>query len=614
MLVKRSIISLLIPVLAVSSSVAFTLHEGFLRALENNTDLLVRKNNTVIIDRDIDAARALVRPRLDAIGRMQREELRDSGNSFSDYRRNTSHWELILTQPLYDGGDAQYERSLQESRRVSAEYYLREISNQTALRYVEAYLTVLQEQALLKLANDSWRVNKDIFEKVKRKVDSGHGTRLELERSLAKLNEATVNMTVQRKNFRESLVLLRDFVQTEVSADELVLPRFYAALPNSLDDALRIALLEHPSMKVSLNNISVALYEYRRDDKRMKPAIDLISRYRQGDEIPSVGSATDEFSVGIEVRYNIYRGGRDQALGEKGLRYVEEKKILLQQTEQQIENRLRLAWNTLEMGESNILSAKDFAFSKGQVLRTTLTEFDLGTVDLNSVLEAEEESVNAQKMVIRAEFEAVLAKYRVLEGTGALAATLVRDEGRFGGTVAGENVTEVSRFSEPSRDANLPVSDSQRGFSDSLNRFALDWSSGSSVPFGEPKSVGDTQQGGKSEGKTVPIEKVPLEHSCYTVTAQQLNHRAAPDRWSAVVGLFTFGEQVCGGKEDSGWVRIGDGWLRSRHLQPINEGYHNSSPEELITDSNKLMVSHARSKIKSSFTAPFVEQIGESHP
>lgn len=256
---------------------AFSLKEGLKIALENDRDIQTKNNSIEMILEEISMAEGLSFPTVDFTGNVQKERLKGSSVAGNDYNRKAYDWEFILRQPLYDGQDAYYEEKLQRARYESAKYYMLESANAIALQYIEAYLNVLREKALMEFSQESLSINQEIFAKNKTKFEKGFATRLEFERSQAKLNESIANVASQTMNYEESLVTLRNYIQFDVDALTLSYPSIFMPIPSSFEDAKKEAFEIHPSIKVSENNIQVAINEYKRDRKRFHPKLDLIA-------------------------------------------------------------------------------------------------------------------------------------------------------------------------------------------------------------------------------------------------------------------------------------------------------------------------------------------------
>lgn len=424
-------------------SYAFTLKEGFLKTLENNPEVQVRANELKKIKYDIDIANGLMYPTLDLTGTAY--NARTSTNAYTPKNGNLTkndEYSLNLNQPLYDGFLSAYEKKLQQHRYESAQYYLKEAQNALALTFTQNYINVLKTKDMLSLSSESYQMSEDIYNKTVRKVERGFGTKLEFERAKGNLEESNVNLAIDRLSYNDAVQSLYNHVQEKFDSTELVKPTFTYNLPHSEEEALAYALSNHPSMLVSLKNVEVAISEQKRDQDSFHPSVNLFGTYTLNDAGHKEHgvNVSNEYQVGIEFAYNLYNGGKDDASNQKALQIVKEKKILIQKSNQEISNRLALAWNSYELNAQKLNRLKEFVKTRRLVLDTTFEEFDLGTKDLGSVIDAHLDFISTKRSVISTTYDLLLAHFRVLEAIGILADEIISDKRE---EIWGRNTTNI---------------------------------------------------------------------------------------------------------------------------------------------------------------------------
>lgn len=523
---------------------AFSLKEGLKIVLENDKDIQTKNNSIEMILEEIRSAEGLNYPTVDFTSNVQKERLKGSRISANDYNRRAYDWEFILRQPLYDGHDAHYEEKLQRARYESAKYYMLESANGIALQYIEAYLNVLREKALMEFSQESLSINQEIFAKNKIKFEKGFATRLEFERSQAKLNESLANHASQTMNYEESLITLRNYVQFDIDISALRYPYFSMPTPTSLENAKKEAFEIHPSVKVSDNNINVALNEYKRDQKRFHPNLDLVTRYGGGDEIPGLEQPTNKYSVGLELRYNLYNGGKDMAASAKAQKYIDEKRILSERARQQIENRLRLAWNAYTSNDQKLPQMRTYTDSKKAVLQTTMIEYDLGTADLNLLLTTQDEYIISKKAMIATQRDLLLAKYRIREAIGDVVERMMLvDDTAFEMTHSKGIAEEVEKSLHVKHDHAT------------LEPELLKWN----------QNINDKKE---LPTQSTAHAKKMNEH-CYNVTCNLLNVRQLPNVQSPSFSHYTKGDTVCGSERQESWLKVENGWVNNAYLKRV---------------------------------------------
>jgi adhesin transport system outer membrane protein len=416
----------------VSFSYAFSLKEGYVKALANDPEVQIRSNSIKKIEYDMDIAKGLHYPTVDfkATANSSKRTPNSYTPNSSGTELDTDEYSIDIRQPLYDGLEGTYEQRLHKSRYISAGFYLKEAQNEMALRYVRNYINLLKAKDMLTLSTQAFQMNEDIFNKTARKVERGFGTKLEFEKAKASLEESSVNLAIDKLSFNDAIESLRNNVQERFSVNELIKPSVTYSLPHSEPEALQYALNNHPSMLVSLTNVEVSLSELNRDDKAFKPNIDLVGTYRVNDAAhrEHQTNESNEYKIGIELAYNLYNGGKDIAQRKKAMQEVKEKKILIEKNTQQISNNLALAWNSYVINEEKLSKLESFLKTREIVFETTLEEFDLGTQTLTSVIDAHDDYINTKRSMISTSYDYLLAHYRVLEAVGLLSDELLNDK------------------------------------------------------------------------------------------------------------------------------------------------------------------------------------------
>ena len=319
-----------------------------------------------------------------------------------------------------------------------------------------------------------------------------------------------------------------------MDAKELEMPSFPFVLPLNYEKAMQEALLKHPSLKVTSENIQVAMNEYQRDRKRFKPTVNLVARYGSWDEIPALAQTKDDYSIGLQFRYNLYNGGRDIALDQKSQKNIDEKRILDDKALQQIDNRLRLAWNAYTLNSKKIDQIRTYTKAKETVLKTTFQAYDLGTIDLNVLLTTEDEYITSKKTLISANHDLLLSKYRIHEGIGDVVELIMTHK-------------------------DIPATDNN------------DWDD--SVLFQTPLSMSQKHAivADISSLQQEPTVSRELATQCYEITGSKVNVRKAPTSKSDVIKTYHQGESVCGKRQiGTTWIGLDEGWISSAYVKAID--------------------------------------------
>ena len=372
----------------------------------------------VVSDRDI--ARSGWRPSVDlqASTGVYETDSPATGNQTEDYDSTT--YEFSVTQNLFNGYDTTYQIEQTRARINAALYEVYDAADNIALEAIRAYLEVIKQRRLLQLALENVATHEEILAQIRDRNLSGVGRRSQLQQTEGRLARAQASLIAQQNNLQDAATQLHQVLGRYVDPDSLSEPTLPRPLSENLDTLIDRALEDHPAMKVAESNVVAAQADHRRSLRTRYPKLDLRLATEHGDNIDGIDGNTEETSLVLNLTYNFYSGGRDQAERQKKISAIYEQKESAASIRRQIINTLRLSWTAddllakqLEFLEAHVIKAKETAESYRE-------EFFIGQRDLVDLLDAESEHNSAQNQFAEAKYDSLLARYRVYEGIGHL--------------------------------------------------------------------------------------------------------------------------------------------------------------------------------------------------
>lgn len=133
-----------------------------------------------------------------------------------------------------------------------------------------------------------------------------------------------------------------------------------------------------------------------------------------------VGGYNNDLVAMVRVRYNLFAGGKDLAREKEAAYKIGEAKEIRQRAYREVVEGVNLAWNAYEM----LTPQKDYIREHVKAAKDTQVaytqQFNLGQRTLLDLLDTENELFEARKDYLQAEFDEIVAKYRVLNATGRL--------------------------------------------------------------------------------------------------------------------------------------------------------------------------------------------------
>jgi len=416
---------------------ALTLKECVVEVLDTNPIIQERLKNYRATQQDLDIAQSEYYPSLDfrsAVGYNRAGDLKNGSSSWNhsvrDTRYNSYENSLVLTQNLFDGFATMSKVGYQEARILAAAYNYVEKSNDVVFKMVNAYLEVVKSYELLDTARKNVQIDTSIYEKVKDLYDSGLTTESEVKKVQSSLSLAKSNLTVQLNNTKDKEYSFRRILGRMPIHAQMVKPTFDVAMPDSQVRAALYVINHNPSLLVSRYNIKSAQMLYKQNKKAFYPKIDLEVSQAFNDQdkvLTGFDSPDDRFRVKLVLNYNIFRGGADIAGVQKQVSKINQEVELKRDLQRQVIEQLDLSWNAYEMIGKQLVDLKEYSKYSKATLELYKQEYDLGRRSLLDLLTSQNDYINSQAQIIKAEYDLLFAKYRILDAMGLLPLAILGD-------------------------------------------------------------------------------------------------------------------------------------------------------------------------------------------
>jgi adhesin transport system outer membrane protein len=372
----------------------------------------------VLSDRDI--AESGWRPSVDleASTGFYETESPVTGNQAEDY--NSSNVELSVTQNLFNGYDTTYQIEQTEARTRAALFDVYDTADNIALRAIQAYMEVIKQRRLYQLALENVAAHEEILSQIRDRNLSGVGRRSQLQQTEGRLARAQASLIAQQNNLEDAATQLHQILGRYVDPQALSEPDQPPLPREDLNMLIDQALADHPAMRVAASNIEAAQSDHRRSLRTRYPNLDLRLATEYGDDIGGLDGNTEETSLVLNLTYNFYKGGRNQAERQKKVSAVYEQKEFAARVRRQVINTLRLSWTADDLLAKQLKFLEAHVIKAGQTVDSYEEEFFIGQRDLIDLLDAENELNNARNQFAEAQYDALSARYRVYEGIGRL--------------------------------------------------------------------------------------------------------------------------------------------------------------------------------------------------
>jgi len=406
--------------LATSAVRADTLAQALESAYETNPELISARAALRATDENVNQARAGLRPNVSATF--------DYGVDYTAGSRGTDTGDdpfsasLNATQPLYDGGRTQNSVRGRIADVSAARARLSSLEQQILLQTVTAYVDVLRDQEFVRLAENNVRVINEQLRASRDRFEVGEVTRTDVSQAEARLADSRTNLSVSTGRLERSKQNYREVVGAEPQnlARQPPLP----PLPQSMEEAVRLALENHPEMIATRFDETSASRDVKAQIGGLLPQVALLARVGYNQDALFGGDSIDGSDASVAVRATIplYQSGAQYSRVRQAQALASRARADITTQARQRQRLAEAAWTELVVARANIVSTREQVDASQLAFDGVREEALVGSRTTLDVLDAEQELLDARVRVVDSLRNEYVAAYGLLSAIGALTA------------------------------------------------------------------------------------------------------------------------------------------------------------------------------------------------
>jgi adhesin transport system outer membrane protein len=411
-----------------STASATSLEEAINLAIATSPDIGIVAHNREAIEEELRQSRGLYLPQVDVtagmgVARFNNRTTRNDGDAVDSRTDTVQESRLIVQQRVFDGFEADSLIARDKARVQSAARRVFENAEFTTLDAIGAYLEVLRQRELVRLAEENVQVHMVILGFLQEQLAGGAGAGADVAQTQARLSRARATLANTNNELRNGESRYARLIGQY--PDDLVMPEFpEGVLPPDLDAALEDTWRNNPTMKIFDADVRASEAGIGVAEVPLWPSLSLEgeSEYNNNQD----GTDTWEFNSGIylRMRWNLFRGGIDTAARQEAVARVFQSKDERQRAFVDAEEEMRRSWFAHEANVTAVTQLTDAAQYSSETRDAYRQQFEVGQRSLLDVLDSENELFVARGLLTTAQVNELLSKYRILAVAGRLMSTL----------------------------------------------------------------------------------------------------------------------------------------------------------------------------------------------
>ena len=397
---------------------AETLTAVIQHTLETNPEILMTIKSRYVVEQQLQEAQAGYWPTIDLIGGYGREtsdnaSTRRAGGDVTLTRRETG---LSLSQMLFDGFEVKNRVNKHQYLVNSAAYKVQESSETIALLTAEVYLEILRRRQLVEFSKDNVVIHQKILDQISTLAVGGAGRQADVQQSSSRLALAKSSLVNAQGNLRNTEITYQRITGELPTA--LIQPDFTSLatiLPQGEKQVFEMALNNHPALQIAYAELEAAQAAQQQAQSTFLPRFNLELGVTDNQNLDGIEGNNDDITAMLRMRYNLYRGGADQARLQESAQQVGVAQEMIRKVQLLLEEETFLAWNSLITTRARLDHLEKHVKSTAEVLESYKEQFKLGQRTLLDVLDSESELFNARTALISAQYAEMLNVLQVLK-------------------------------------------------------------------------------------------------------------------------------------------------------------------------------------------------------
>lgn len=400
------------------------LRDAAQRAITTNPEVTARLNAFRAASDEVDVARGAYFPRVDLSAEASRTRDRITTRAPENQSLTSTGVALSATQLLWDGLSTQNQVDRLGHARLVRYFEFIDVSEQTALESVRAYVDVARVRRLAKLAEDNYVQHKQVAEQIQSRFKAGVGRGVDVEQANARLALAESNLATEAANLHDVTERYRRIVGSPPPADLPLAANLDRGLPGAQTAALEMVAKRNATVAAAVENFRSAQSQSRERDGAFHPRVEAKVRAGAGSNLDGVADQKRDTSAGLYLNWNLFNGGADRARVRQSANLLNQMADARDKACRDARQTAAIAFNDVRKLGEQLVYLERHVGSAEKARDAYRQQFDIGQRSLLDVLNAENEVYSARRAEVIARHDLLVAKARSHASASSLVAAL----------------------------------------------------------------------------------------------------------------------------------------------------------------------------------------------
>ena len=402
------------------SAIAMSLEEAVASAIDTHPRIQERYARYRSVDSDQREATADYLPQLTVRGQIGPEWTNYRSGQEIDEELTQDEVSVRLSQLIFDGFRTSANMKRLDREAEAERLALISEAENLALEVSAAYLETLKAKAIAELTLKNVQDHEDILQFITSRTERGLASESDIAQVSARLADARSSLLAATNNLEDRQTLLRSLIGADIEGGLTSPVPDSALLPEGRDEAVRRAVENHPQLDAALADIEAAEHEVTLNKAGYWPRLSIEADAVRGHDIGGFEGRDEDARVLLVMEYDLYAGGRDSARSASSQWRLHEAKAIRAGTLRQVKDEVELAWRGRQVLERQKTVLQTSVDAASAAERGYIRQYELGRRTLLDVLNAKVELFIARRNYLQANYDELVASYRLMNATGQL--------------------------------------------------------------------------------------------------------------------------------------------------------------------------------------------------
>ena len=406
---------------------AQTIDDAFVSAYRTNPQLLSARAQLRALDEGVPQALSGWRPTVSVGGSVgkaadtNRRRTDLNSTAIQDVNRTPDSANIIVTQPLYRGGQtvasvSQAENSVQAGRAT-----LHSVEQQVLLQTATAFANLARDKATLDLAINNVQVLARQLEETRGQREIGVVTATDVAQAESRLEQARAAQIQAEGNLASSRAAYENVVGQAAPANPAP-AHLPPVLPNGSGE-LEAGILANPDVTAARFNEKAAADAVDVLLGQKLPTVNLNGVVQRNTETDTRGVQQDNATVSLSVTFPLYQAGLTDAQTRAAKQTAGQRRIDIETTRRQVLQAALQNWSLFDAARAQVQAFEVQVQSAQVAFNGVQAEQRVGTRTVQEVLNAQQDLFSAQVNLVGAQRDNVVFSYQLASSLGGLTAS-----------------------------------------------------------------------------------------------------------------------------------------------------------------------------------------------